>query len=245
MNEAFFMHVRAELFGGKLAQSQVDGMQTIAAAWERYGDGSVQKEAYCFATAYHETARTMQPIHERGAKSYFDKYEPGTAIGMRLGNTVRGDGYRFRGRGHVQLTGRRNYLFVGKEIGIDLLANPERALDPATSARILVVGMMRGWFTGKGLNNYIDDVEEADVEELKEFVAARRTVNGTDKAAVIGGYALKFEAAIKADRGTVWKPPTAPKPAPAPVTPPTPVSPPQPQRSGFWAWLLSVFGRKA
>ncbi len=48
--------------------------------------------AYVLATAYHETAHTMKPIYERGGKAYFNKYDAGTAIGKRLGNTVKGDG---------------------------------------------------------------------------------------------------------------------------------------------------------
>lgn len=197
MNAAFFDAVRAAVFGGKLTQKQIDGMNVIDGAWRRYGDGNLQRKAYVFATAAHETAWTMQPIYERGAKSYFDKYEPGTAIGKRLGNTKRGDGYLYRGRGFVQITGRSNYARVGKSIGVDLIASPDMALDPIVAGRIIVVGTLEGWFTGKGLSDYIDDVDEPDDADLKEFLQARRTVNGTDKAASIAALALKFEAALK------------------------------------------------
>lgn len=47
-----------------------------------------------------------------------------------LGNTEDGDGWRFRGRGYIQLTGRANYTKYGALIGIDLIADPQRAVEP-------------------------------------------------------------------------------------------------------------------
>lgn len=197
MNHQVFFAAIRPAFGGSLTEKQVEGINAILTAWEKYGDGNYQKLAYILATAKWETAHTMQPIYERGAKAYFNKYEPNTPIGKRLGNTLTGDGYKYRGRGFVQLTGRRNYSYAGTQLTLDLLVNPDKALDPAVAARILVVGTLDGWFTGKGLGNYIDDVDEGDDEDLKEFVAARRTVNGTDKATVIGEMALQFEKALE------------------------------------------------
>lgn len=56
--------------------------------------------------------------------------------GERMGNTEKGDAYKFRGRGYIQLTGKDNYASAGKALGLDLLNNPELAADPEIAARI-------------------------------------------------------------------------------------------------------------
>lgn len=196
--DAFFAAVRGRLFGGTLTIDQVEGMTALLEAWGRLGNGNRQQLAYILATAFHETARTMQPIYERGARSYFDKYEPGTPLGRRLGNTQPGDGFRYRGRGFVQLTGRRNYKFAGGKLGIDLIGRPDDALGTVIAAEILITGSLEGWFTGKSLGAFIDDIDEADDAETREFIAARRTINGQDKATLIAQEAIAFEVALKA-----------------------------------------------
>jgi len=207
------------IFGGSLTQPQVDGIETIVGAWAKYGDGSNRHLAYLLATTKHETANTMQPIFERGQRSYFDKYEPGTKIGKALGNVKPGDGYLYRGRGYVQLTGRANYVRAGKLLGIDLAGNPDLALEPSTAARILILGCLEGWFTGKALGDYMT------------YKDMRRVVNGTDKADLIAGYAQQFENALGTE---------AVKPAPQPLPPDVPKLPPvvTPVRSN---WLKSFF----
>jgi putative chitinase len=72
------------------------------------------------------------------------------------------------------------------------------ALNLSNAARILVQGSLEGWFTGKSLGAFIDDIDEADDEETREYIAARRVINGKDRAELIAGYAVKFEAALKA-----------------------------------------------
>lgn len=217
------------IFGGKLLQGQVDGINTICEGYERIGGTDKRILAYLLATAFHETARTMQPIHERGAKSYFSKYEPGTKIGKALGNTQPGDGYLYRGRGYVQLTGRANYRKASGKLATDLEAKPENALFPDTAARILIRGCLEGWFTGKKLGDFINAAQT-------DYINARRVVNGTDRASLIAGYAARFEDALEAYRRA--------KPA-APVQP-QPDTPSQPATS-IWAaiiaFILSLLGR--
>jgi hypothetical protein len=186
---AFFAHVREAPFGGKLLQTQVDGINALLSAWEAMGDDDANKLAYVLATTYHETAQTMEPISERGPVSYFAKYDAGTKLGKALGNTLPGDGFRYRGRGYVQLTGRANYAKDGPKVGADLVGNPDLALEPDIAAKIAVRGMLEGWFTGRKLGDYIHDGQA-------DFINARRVINGTDRAMTIGFYANSFKAAL-------------------------------------------------
>lgn len=177
----FFDEVKP-LFGGKFSQSQVSGMELLLENLKELG---VKEQAYLLATVFHETAFTMQPITEYGGKTYFNKYEPTTRIGKTLGNTVAGDGYKYRGRGYVQITGRANYDKASKKLGVDFVKNPELALVPEHAAKILVLGCTEGWFTGKKLSDYLPD-----------YKLARRVVNGNDKADSIASYANTFEKAL-------------------------------------------------
>lgn len=146
---------------------------------------------YSLATAYHETAFTFAPIREFGRDAYFNKYNAGTVIGERLGNTRPGDGLKFKGRGYVQITGRANYATFTRLLGVDLINNPDLALDPLIAYRIMSLGMRGGLFTGKSLDDYING-------ERCDYVQARRIINGLDRAELIAEYAERIEPFVTA-----------------------------------------------
>ena len=101
----------------------------------------------------------------RGDPQHFSNYEPGTRKGKILGNTKSGDGYRYRGRGFIQLTGRYNYRVYGQRVHLNLEKHPDQALDPAIAARVLA-----SYFRHRpGL------VEACEQENWREV---RRLVNG-------------------------------------------------------------------
>lgn len=202
MDRAAFFDAIRPMFGGSMSQSQVDGCETLLSIIHGM---HVTCQAYLLATAFHETARTMQPITEYGSPRYFDKYDAGTRIGARLGNDQHGDGFRFRGRGYVQLTGRRNYALASRKLGVDLIADPDKALHPAVAGRILRLGMSEGWFTGAALHDYLPG----------DYVNARRIVNGTDRAKQIARYAETCEAALREARGVALDSDDAPTAPPA------------------------------
>ena len=177
---SFFNEVRSSLFAGKLAASQVEGMEFLLAQWNEIGFTNRQWLAYALATAYHETAHTMQPIREygRGKGRKYGKPDPVT-------------GQTYYGRGYVQLTWKFNYETASKALGIDFVKCPDLVMEPDNAAFVLFMGMKDGWFTGKGFGDYINDRQS-------DYWNARRIINGTDRAGDIAGYALKFETALDA-----------------------------------------------
>ena len=190
---AFFASVRASLFGGKLTRKQVECLEMILDECEAHEIGNKAQVAYILATAFHETAR-FKYLKELGGPAYFRKmYDIKGArphVARALGNTQPGDGAKFYGRGFVQITGRRNMADWSRRLGLDLLKEPDLACEPRIAARILVKGSMLGTFTGKKLPDYVND-------QKRDFVRARRVINGSDRAAMIARYAEKFLAALQ------------------------------------------------
>ncbi len=143
---------------------------------------SAAQTAYVLATALHESRMGEWMEEHASGEAYEGRLD--------LGNTQAGDGVRFKGRGYVQLTGRANYLNWTKKLqqlghDVDLVQNPEIALEPNIAAVMLVRGMQSGSFTGRDLPFFIND-NSVDFEE------ARRVVNGKDQARKIAGYAKHF-----------------------------------------------------
>lgn len=194
---AFFEKLaHSDVLGPDLTAGERAGTLAILAAVGAAGWG-VAFTAYALATAFHETAGTMQPIRERGGEVYFRRlYDPmglNPGLAARLGNTAPGDGAMFCGRGYVQLTGRANYAKAAEACHADLVAQPELALQPNIAARILVWGMGGGAFTGKRLATYLPPALAAN---RQQFTDARRIINGVDRADMIAGYALTFQTAL-------------------------------------------------
>ena len=90
------------------------------------------------AQAKHESGNFLY-TSELGNKDYFKRYEPTTNIGKSLGNTEKGDGYKYRGRGYLQITGKNNYKEIGEMMGLDLVNNPELLENPAIGMKASVM----------------------------------------------------------------------------------------------------------
>lgn len=86
--------------------------------------------------------------------------------GGRMGNTEPGDGWKFRGRGPKQITGRDNYRRIGRALGVDLEKEPDLLLDPVWGFRAAVI-----YWRDANCNRYAD----------------RNDIRGVTKA-VNGGY---------------------------------------------------------
>jgi putative chitinase len=153
---------------GRPNQAQSESIAQIISSFLIYGDRDFRKLTYILATAWHESK--LQLVKEKRATEGSDLY----IIQQKYWNS----GYY--GRGFVQLTFKSNYVKMGNRIGIDLVNNPELALDRRYAADIIVLGMMEGLFTGVALINYINNVED--------YVNARKVVNGLDRAELIAGH---------------------------------------------------------
>lgn len=175
--KAFFSIIRSSILGGSMRQDQVSGTEAIVDAFLAAGLTDRRWLAYMLATAYHETAFTMQPIEEYG-KGKGRKYGVPQGPHQKV----------YYGRGYVQLTWDFNYQKAERELGAPFYSRPELALDPKHAADIMIRGMREGWFTGKKLSDYLGT----------DYLNARRIINGTDRAETIAGYARKFEAALLA-----------------------------------------------
>lgn len=82
-------------------------------------------------------------------RGFFERVYGGAWGARHLGNTEPGDGYKYRGRGGIQLTGKSNYARLGEMTGLDLVGNPDLVNDPANSAAI-AVAYMRWRYRGGG-----------------------------------------------------------------------------------------------
>lgn len=97
---------------------------SIHAALEARGIADRPVQIAAIATVAIETASTFEPVREA-----FWLSEDWRRANLRY--------YPHYGRGHIQLTWESNYKAAGEAIGVDLVSNPDLALDPAVSAKVL------------------------------------------------------------------------------------------------------------
>jgi hypothetical protein len=132
--------------------------------------------AYILATAEHESDSFKTLEEYAGGEKYEGRTED-------LGNTQPGDGPRFKGRGFVQLTGRLNYTRYRETTGIKLVELPIIMMNwPALAVFTMVDGMMRGVYTGRRLDEFVNSTKQ-------DFFNARQVVNGHDRAQKIADQA--------------------------------------------------------
>lgn len=101
--------------------------------------------------------------------------------GGRLGNVQPGDGWRFRGRGLMQVTGRANYTVVGAALGLDLAANPDLLAQPAIALRASIAWWERN----------VPDSAMGDVKRVTKLVnGGHHGLDDRTKLAALAGKVL-------------------------------------------------------
>jgi hypothetical protein len=133
--------------------------------------GTPRVIAYAIATAERETDSTFKPIEE------YDGPQQAIALGYS-------GGWRFYGRGYIQITHDYNYEKYGQEIGMgeQLVQNPDLALQPRIASDI-----MAEFFKDNGV------AQRAE----QDFVSAREPINGTDHADTIAYEAQRYLQTIE------------------------------------------------
>ena len=171
-------------------------MEAIFNEWERQQLTDQRWLAYILATAFHETAKTMQPIEEFGkgkGRDYGKKLKMGGGPGKRILYTTPDKIYY--GRGHTQNTWYENYQALTRAAAKagrnwDFLNQPELLLTMEPSIWATFFAMQTGLYTGKRLLNYFNDT-------MEDWTNARKIINGLDAADLIAGYGKNFFAALK------------------------------------------------
>lgn len=103
-----------------------------------------------------------------------------------LGNTVTGDGSKYRGRGLIQITGRANYATCGEALGLDLISRPELLERPQHAT------MSAAWYWAqRGLNTLADAGDNANIGSIINTGGRGRVPNGAQDREALYGRALK------------------------------------------------------
>ncbi|MBB4287831.1 peptidoglycan-binding protein [Roseospira goensis] len=146
--------------GGRFGDRQADIVRAVVAVapdlLPRFDIHPLRRLAHFLAQICHESDRFKTTREYASGDAYEGRPD--------LGNTEPGDGRRFAGRGLLQLTGRANYRWAGDLLGLDLVAEPERAADPALSLHIACL-----YWRDRTLNPL------ADADDLR---AVTRHING-------------------------------------------------------------------
>ncbi len=140
----------------------------------KFGINTPLRLAHFLAQCGHESGgfrATQENLNysAKGLMGIFKKYFPTEALAnayarqpakiaarvyggrMGNGNEASGEGYKFRGRGYIQLTGKENYTAFGKSIGEDMVANPDKVAGPYAL-------LSAAWFFSKnGLHKMADE----------------------------------------------------------------------------------------
>lgn len=135
-------------------------------AMEEFGIITKMRAAHFLAQIAHESAE-MRYTKELASGAAYEGRED-------LGNTHKGDGVKYKGRGFIQITGRANYERYKKFCGYDVVSKPELLEQPRGATR------SAGWFFTKGCGQNLCYVADLDNGRNTELVLQKitRVING-------------------------------------------------------------------
>ena len=168
----------------------IDTIARGAGTFERYGINTPLRMAHFLAQIAHETGG-LRVLEENGnytnpdrLRAIFPRQFPTLSCALDYagnaerilnrayaniignGDEMSGDGFRFRGRGFIQITGRHNYTDYGKRLDVDLVENPDQAKVGDTALKIACL-----YWDRQQLNKY------ADIESFEAVRTVSRGVN--------------------------------------------------------------------
>lgn len=155
------------------SSTEEDVKDQIAAMFKFIGLPLTTQIAYGLATTQWETAHTFKPVREA-----FWLSESWRKKNLRY--------YPYYGRGYVQLTWENNYRMYSGILGLDLLGDPDLAMQPDVALFVLAHGMKTGTFTQRTLEQYVN-------RKSTDFFHARKVINGLDKARKIADIAEQYQ----------------------------------------------------
>lgn len=146
-------------------------------------------EKFAITTPVRQLCFLAQVGHESGGLFFTEELASGDAYEGRksLGNTLPGDGRRFKGRGLIQITGRTNYKAVGDSLNADFIKNPTllggRNVKLCSDVQLRYAAQSAGWYwNSRKLNAIADKIDMNEPidegENLEHFKLITKKING-------------------------------------------------------------------
>ena len=161
----FLKAVQRGIFGKPLTEAQRAGCLALLERGQSRPLSCPRAFAYALATATWETGGAMLPLEEKADSPW-------------------------RGRGFVCASGQDFYERASALCGVDLVAQPDKLLDPETAADVLLSGLENGAFTGESVASYFGTGEI-------DWVGARRAVGDMAEAHRVAALARAYWVALQ------------------------------------------------
>lgn len=178
--------IQSQLFEGRITRDQEKAIEEILNHWYlQYPEGDPRCLAYILATADYETDRSFRPIEDK-TKGKGERYG---LMEKKNGKTYSSPLQLYYRRGIVPLVWYEIYESIGIKIGVDLLTQPELAMNNKIAIQIIVEGMMEGWFTSYRLQDFFTSSKE-------QWLEARKVLKTSERNQLIKSLALNYHIAL-------------------------------------------------